>query len=59
MSILTTIKKIFKGDELDWHNPLPPVVGPDEALVSCRHCRKTYVIDKSLVRAYNYCFSCM
>ena len=35
MGILNSLKKILRGEDLDWHNPLPPVVGPDEVLARC------------------------
>jgi hypothetical protein len=59
MGLFNTAKKILRGEHLDWHNPLPPVLAPDEALVTCTHCGKIYVTDKSQVRVTNFCFSCM
>jgi len=58
MRILNTIKKILRGEPLDWHNPLPPVVGPDEDLAVCIRCSKPFVIWKKDIRTPFYCVGC-
>ena len=58
MNIINTLKKIFRGEDLDWHNPLPPVLGPDETLTTCSKCAITVVITKGEQRTPYYCWAC-
>jgi hypothetical protein len=56
MSFKDTIKKIIRGQELDWH--LPATISPDEDIARCARCSVLYVIGKSEKRAVNYCWGC-
>jgi len=58
MGVLNSLKKILRGEELDWHNPLPPVVGPDETLARCIRCSGIFVILKANIRTPYYCTNC-
>ena len=56
MSLKDTLKKIIRGQQLDWH--LPDTIGPDEVLARCARCSSIYVIAKAERRAINYCWGC-
>ena len=56
MSFKDTLKKIIRGQELDWH--LPAEISPDEDIARCARCSVIYVIGKSEKRAVNYCWGC-
>lgn len=58
MGILNSLKKILRGEDLDWHNPLPSVVGPDEVLARCTRCSGLFVIWKKDIRTPFYCVGC-
>ena len=58
MNLFKTLKKIWRGDNLDWHRPFPPALQADEMITTCAICGRGFVITKSERRIVDYCWEC-
>jgi len=58
MGLLNSLRKTLRGEDLDWHMPFPPVLGPDDKLATCSRCSGVFVINKSEQRTPYYCIGC-